>query len=117
MIINHAVAIRIELPRKVNTCSPLVSISPGNSAGASFPTEIEVGKLHYMLMGTTKVGSDFWGLGFTFFVCVFFFFFKCNHSDSISSTSSETDATKSVETPSVVTKVEQGLNKDYNNSF
>ena len=72
---HQSVTIRIELPRKVNTCSPLVSISPGNRAGTSLPTEIEVGKLHYMLMGTTKVGSDFWGLGFTFFVCVFFFFF------------------------------------------
>ena len=38
------VAIRIELPQNVNMCSLLVSISAGNSAGMSPPTEIEVGK-------------------------------------------------------------------------
>ena len=38
------VAIRIELPQNVDMCNLLVSISAGNSAGTSLPTEIEVGR-------------------------------------------------------------------------
>ena len=37
-------AIRIELPQNVDTCSLHVNISAGNSAGMSLPTEIEVGR-------------------------------------------------------------------------
>jgi len=41
--------VRIELPRNVNMCSLVVSISAGNSAGMSSPTEIEVGRSHHVL--------------------------------------------------------------------
>ena len=41
-------AITIELPRNVNTCSLHVNISAGNGAGMSLPTEIEVGRSHHV---------------------------------------------------------------------
>ena len=43
------VAIRIELPQNVDTCSLHIYISVGNGAGMSLPTEIEVGRSHHMM--------------------------------------------------------------------
>ena len=43
------VTIRIELPQNVDMCSLVVSISAGNSAGMSSPTEIEVGRSHHIM--------------------------------------------------------------------
>ena len=42
------VTIRIELPQNADMCSLVVSISAGNSAGMSSPTEIEVGRSHHV---------------------------------------------------------------------
>ena len=42
------VTVRIELPQNVDMCSLLVSISAGNHAGLSSPTEIKVGRSHYL---------------------------------------------------------------------
>jgi len=42
-------AISIELPLNVDTCSLHVNISPGNGAGMSLPTEIEVGRSHHIM--------------------------------------------------------------------
>ena len=43
------VTIRIELPQNVDTCSLLVNIRAGNSAGLSPPTEIDVGRSHHVM--------------------------------------------------------------------
>ena len=41
------VAVRIRLSQNVDMCSLHVSISAGNNAGLSPPTEIEVGRSHH----------------------------------------------------------------------
>ena len=44
------VTVTIEVPQNMDICSLIVSISAGNSAGLSLPTEVEVGRpLHELV--------------------------------------------------------------------
>ena len=103
------VTIRIELPRNVDMCSLVVSIRAGNSAGMSFPTEIEVGRSHHVKHNQSNIKDGG-------FICFFFFLLFSLHagptncSESIAAITSGTDATKSVEAPSE----KKGLGMYYN---
>ena len=44
------VTVTIKLPQNIDVCNLIVSISAGNSAGISSPTEVEVGRPLYELI-------------------------------------------------------------------
>ena len=90
------------------TCAVLLSLSEqGTVRECPYPLKLKL--VSHITCETQPKCID------TVFVCFFFPLFslhvECptNHSDSISTTISETDATQSVEIPSAVPEVEQGL--------
>ena len=98
--------VRIELPQNVDMCSLHVSISVGNSAGTSSPTEIEVGRSH-VLNEKTKL----WGLKI---YIISFLHAECSTitiTDSLDNT--PTTSTQTVATPvtvDITDKPQQGNN-------